>query len=68
MLPVIIPEIVVGCTWPGGGGESAYERGCSSEIVNKTPKGDRSGRVPRFFLIPKRGHVKTQMNEKTCII
>ena len=31
----------------------------------KTPKGDRSGRGPSFFLTPKRDHVKTQTKAKT---
>ena len=34
--------------------------GCSSEILNQTPKGDRSGRGLSFFPTPKRDHVKTQ--------
>ena len=34
--------------------------GCSSEILNQTPKGDRSGRGLSFFRTPKRDHVKTQ--------
>ena len=34
-----------------GGEDSAYERGggCSLEILNLTPKGDRSQRGPSFF-------------------
>ena len=35
----------------GGGGVTPHMKGerCSSEILNYTPKGDRSGRGPSFF-------------------
>ena len=56
---------------PGGGGEGKLRIwkgwGCSSEILNWTPKGDRSGRGPSFFLTPKRDqknvHIKYTLNE-----
>ena len=35
---------------PGGGNPIWKGRGCSSEILNLTPKGDQSGRGPTFFL------------------
>ena len=35
----------------GGGGESTSKKGGDAprEILNETPKGDRSGRGPSFF-------------------
>ena len=46
--------------FPGGGGGLRIWKGwrCSSEILNKAPKGDRSGRVPSVFLTPKRDDKK----------
>ena len=35
--------------------------GCSAEILNETPKGDRSGRGPSVFLTPKRDEKKYTM-------
>ena len=47
------------------GGDSAYERGGDARRkFELTPKGDRSGRGPSFFLTAKRDHVKTKTNEK----
>ena len=45
----------------GGGGEvktlHTKGRGCSKEILNKTPKGDQSGRGPGFFFTPTRDQI-----------
>ena len=50
---------------PGGGG-NPHMKGVEMLVGNfeLTPKGDRSGRGPSFFLTAKRDHVKTKTNEK----
>ena len=51
----------------GGGGGSTYERGedtCRKFWIKPLKETD----LGQAFLIPKRGHVKTQTNEKTWII
>ena len=45
-----------------GGTLISKGRGCLSEILNLTPKGDQSGHGPSFFLTPKRDNFKTQTN------
>ena len=61
------PRNSCGMHLAGGGGGSAYQRGCSSEIVNKTPKGDRSGCVPRFFWSLKEAMLKHRSMRKLVL-
>ena len=48
MVCFLLMEGVVGRPGEGGGGTPIWlnGRGCSSEILNETPKGDQSGRCP----------------------
>ena len=57
----------------GRGADSAYDGGrsygCSSEILNQTPKRDRSGHGPSFFWPLKATMLKhRQMNKKLLLI
>ena len=50
-----------------GGGELRIWKGwgCSSEVLNKTPKGDRSGRGPSFFWPLKETMLKHRQMKNT---
>ena len=55
---------------PGGGGGTPQMKVVGMQIGNfeLNPKRRPIWARPKLFLIPKTGHVKTQMNEKTWII